>query len=92
MRTDVIEQADLAVGIPERDQVFAKQPHSQRRTVAFRQIAGLQDRNPILPHQFAHGSSRPDAREEQILGFGHGPDIRAMDGKSRVVAQTAGLL
>ena len=90
MRTNVVDQANLAVRVAERDQVFAEQPHAQRSAVGLRQIGGLQDRNPIPPHQFAHGRSRADAGEKQVFGFGHGADIPATDGKSRAALAGGG--
>jgi hypothetical protein len=73
MRTSVINQSDLAVGVSESNQALAQQPHPQRRPVVLRQIRCLENRNPILPQEVAHGRPRADAGEKLVFGFGkHG--------------------
>jgi len=63
----VIDEADLAIGVPERDEIFSKQAHTQRRAVGFGQVRGLERGNPVLAEEAAHGSARADAREEVVF-------------------------
>ena len=67
MGADVIDQADFAVRVAERDEIFAEQPDAERRAVGFGEIGGLQRGNPVLAKQLAHRSARSDARQEFVF-------------------------
>ncbi len=54
MRAVFAEQADSALGIAERDQIFAQETHPNRRTVRRWNLLGQQRWDPISPHQLAH--------------------------------------
>jgi hypothetical protein len=67
MWANVINQPDLAVSVPESNQVLAQQPHPQRRAVVLRQIRGLEHGNPILPEEIAHGCARANLGKEPVF-------------------------
>ena len=67
MRAHVIDEADFAVGITKRDEIFAEQSHAQRRAVGFWEVGGLQGGNPVLAEEIAHRSARSDARQEFVF-------------------------
>jgi hypothetical protein len=54
MRAAISQQPNLAGGIAERDQVFAKQPHSQRIAVRRRKLGRHGEGLPVLAQQLAH--------------------------------------
>ena len=67
MRADVIDEANLGVGVAEGDEVFAEQPDAQRCAVGFGQVDGLERGNPVLAEKIAHRSARSDARQEFVF-------------------------
>jgi hypothetical protein len=64
-----IEQTDLAAGIPEGDEVLAKQPHAYRRTVRTRKFLTEKSWLPKEALQFSHRFARRDARQD-LVAFG----------------------
>ena len=67
MGADVVNEADPALRVAEGDEVFAQQTYAERGTVLLGQVRGLQDGNPVLPHEAAHRRSGADAGEELVF-------------------------
>ena len=67
MRADVINEADLAIGVAKGDEIFAEQSHAQRRAIGFGEVGGLQRGGPVLAEEMAHRSARSDARQEFVF-------------------------
>ena len=66
MRAVVAEQADLALGVAEGDQILAEQLHTERGAVDrhfFRQKRG----KPVSAQCIAHGGSWPNPAHQLVL-------------------------
>ena len=61
------EQAHVAVGVAEGDEVLAQQADALHGAVALRQVAGRQKRDPELADEGAHRRSGPDSRQHLIV-------------------------
>src|SRR5205807_4670634 len=68
MRAQMIEDADPAGGVAERDQLLVQEHQPHLRAVGFelRRQAG---RDPELPHELSHRSLAADAGQKLVLGF-----------------------
>jgi hypothetical protein len=72
VQAELVEQADAAAAVAERDEAFAEQTHVQRRAVGMRQLRRGADRHPVAAHHASHRRSGADAREQFIfLGADH---------------------
>ena len=67
VRAVVLEQADLAVGIAEGDELFAEQHDAARVAVRLRQLAREQAWQPVLAHQLAHRRAGADATQQLVF-------------------------
>jgi hypothetical protein len=67
MRAAMLHDADPAIGVAEGDELLAEQqqPHRLAVGLQFRRKTG---RNPVFPHQIAHGRARPNARQHLVVG------------------------
>jgi hypothetical protein len=71
MRAAMVHHADAAGTVAERNQLLAQHHEAHRRPVAL-QLGRFQGRQPVLPHQLAHGGAWPDAGEfDALAGCGH---------------------
>src|SRR5688572_454566 len=61
------KQTGSALGVAERDQIFAQEPHANRRAVRRRNLLGQQRGEPISPHQFAHGRLSAYAGQQIVV-------------------------
>ena len=59
--TELVEQADAAAGVAERDEVLAEQAHAHGRAIGLRQLPAEQRRQPVAAHRGAHGGGVADA-------------------------------
>ena len=69
MRTVRGDEADDAVRIAKRDQVFAEQAHARGRTVAFGHFFREQRREPVAAEQVAHRRAGSDSGEAFVIGL-----------------------
>ena len=67
MRTKRIDDADVAVRIAKRYQIFAQQTHAHRRAVGFGQLFGKQRREPVAAEQVPHRRARTDTGEAFVI-------------------------
>ena len=61
------DEADVAVGIAEGDEVLAEEADALQGAVALRQVAGGQEGGPELAEEGAHGCAGTDPREEFVV-------------------------
>ena len=66
-----IQNADAAMTVPERNQIFAKDAQSDRRSVRFRHLGGQHHRQPKTPKQVPHCSSWADPNQQFVVFNGH---------------------
>ena len=69
MRAVVVRGSRLAVGVAERDQVFAEQPEAEGIAVRRRQLGRQQRGQPEAAEQLAHRRAGPGARQELVVFF-----------------------
>ena len=69
VRTGFAEQPGLAVGVAERDQLFAEQLHPHRRAVRLCDLFGQQRRHPVAAHQPSHRRIALDPAQQFVLGL-----------------------
>src|SRR6201999_1929549 len=69
MRTALLQQADLAVAVAERDQPLAEDLDPHRIAVALRDLLAEADRMPEAPEHLAHRRARADATQQLVIGF-----------------------
>ena len=67
VRAELVDQPDLAVGVAERDQVLAEQPHAHRRAVGLGDLAREQRGDPIPPHRVAHRGALAHPGDEFVF-------------------------
>ena len=65
----MVDQAEPAFAVAERDQVLAEQAHALRLAVDG-QVGGRQERDPVQPHQIAHRRAGADADEGFVVFVG----------------------
>jgi hypothetical protein len=63
VRAVVLDEADLAGGDAEGDQVLAQQADTHRRAIRLGQLTGEQDGDPVLPDEVPHRRAGSDATE-----------------------------
>jgi hypothetical protein len=64
MRAELVDQADAALRVAERDQLLAEDLHPHRRAVGLGHFAGEQHRHPVAAHQLAHGGAGAGAHQQ----------------------------
>ena len=67
MRTVVLDEADRAVAIAERDQVLAEQPHAQWVAVGVGQLGRKQRRHPVPTQGETHRRPGSDASDQLVI-------------------------
>ena len=67
MGTEFVDQAEAALGVAKRDQLFRKQLHPNRRPVGFGELLGQQRGNPVTAEHVTHGCSRTGQRQQVVL-------------------------
>jgi len=65
----VRQQANMASGVAESDELFAEQRDSDGIAVGARQLRGQHRRNPVAPHGGAHGRTRSRQRDALVVGL-----------------------
>src|SRR6185503_7627618 len=64
---ELVDQADLPLGVPETDQRFAQQLDPHGRPVALGDLGGLQRGQPVAAEEPAHQRARADAGQRVVL-------------------------
>jgi hypothetical protein len=54
MRAEGADEADFAVGVAERDQIFTEQPNAHWRAICLREFSGQCGGYPITPQRLSH--------------------------------------
>ena len=67
MRARLLNEADLSVGIPERDEVLAEQSHAHRIAVGIGDLLGEQGRQPVAAEDLAHRRGALDPGEQLVI-------------------------
>jgi len=67
MRAELLDQADAALGVAERDQVLAEQAGARRRAVGFGDLAREQRGDPIPAHGVAHRGALSHPGDKFVL-------------------------
>src|SRR5207237_685695 len=67
VRTVLVEQPHISIGVAERNEVFTQQLHAYWWRVRGRQLAGEQGWHPVATQYVAHRGTGPDARNQLIL-------------------------
>ena len=80
MRAVCGQQANRAVGVAERNQVFAEQPHAHGIAVRVRQLRRQQGGHPVAPHDIAHRRPGANSGDQFVVfsfqhGYGRSPDV-----------------
>jgi hypothetical protein len=73
MGAELVDEANLALGVAERDQALAEQLHAHRRAIGLGQFFRDEDRDPEAAHELPHGLAGAGARHEVVVFLGqHG--------------------
>src|SRR5262249_52765317 len=85
VRAKLVEDADLALAVPEGHQPLAKQRDTKRITVRPGDLGGDADRKPVTAEHFAHRRARADSANPLVVatwkhGPSSGPVISSMEG------------
>ena len=67
MRTELVEEPDAALGVAERDEVFAEELDAHGRTVRLGQLPREQRGDPVPTHRVAHRRAGTNLRQELVV-------------------------
>ena len=67
MRAELLDQADAALGVAERQQVLAEQADARRRAVGFGDFAREESGDPVHAHRIAHRGALPHPGDEFVF-------------------------
>ena len=79
VRTQLIQQADAALAVPEGHQILAQKADAGGRAIRAGDFAGEQRRHPIAPQRVAHRRAWSDPGDDFVFFFrqhGLAPDFR----------------